>query len=49
VHYLDLRGTLSNELAGRRYQQAWANELHPTGPGFQAVADRFDIALKALP
>jgi lysophospholipase L1-like esterase len=49
VHYIDLRGTLSNELAGRRYQQSWANELHPTDRGFQAVADRFDAALKALP
>jgi hypothetical protein len=47
VHYIDLRGTLSNRLAD--YQQWWANELHPTERGFEAVTDRFVAELEKLP
>lgn len=47
VHYIDLRGTLSNQLAD--YRDWWANELHPTEKGFAAVADRFAAELEALP
>jgi len=49
VHYIDLRGTLSNALANDAYQQFWANELHPTEPGFADVAAKFDAVLKTLP
>lgn len=45
VHYVDLRGTLSNT-AG--YRTWWANELHPTGTGFAAVADKFATVISAL-
>jgi lysophospholipase L1-like esterase len=48
VHYVNLRGTLSNELAGNAYQQWWANELHPSERGFEAVANRFHQALRSL-
>ncbi|MBS0589084.1 MAG: hypothetical protein JSR65_00420 [Proteobacteria bacterium] len=48
VHYIDLRGTLSNSLISQRYQKWWANELHPTPPGFKAVAARFATVLDAL-
>lgn len=47
VRYIDLRGTLSNKLAD--YQDWWANELHPTEKGFEAVTNRFAAALAALP
>lgn len=53
VHYIDLRGTLSN--AGD-YKKWWANELHPTGggllggkDGFAAVAAKFQETLATLP
>jgi hypothetical protein len=49
VRYVDLRGTLSNQLAGGRYRSWWANELHPTGEGFRAVAARFDAAIRSFP
>lgn len=42
VRYIDLRGTLSS---GADYRQWWANELHPTGPGFLKVAQRFADAI----
>lgn len=45
VHYLDLRGTLSS---GRDYKAWWANELHPTGRGFSAVADAFAALIVRL-
>jgi lysophospholipase L1-like esterase len=45
VHYLDLRGTLSGDAT---YKKDWANELHPTGRGFEIVADRFAAALATL-
>lgn len=48
VRYVDLRGTLSNELVGNAYRKWWANELHPTEQGFHAVADRFHKVLVAL-
>jgi hypothetical protein len=47
VRYIDLRGTLSNRLAD--YQEWWANELHPTEKGFEAVTDRFAAELAKLP
>ena len=47
VHYVDLRGTLSNRLAD--YKDWWANELHPTEKGFEAVTDRFAAELATLP
>jgi hypothetical protein len=53
VHYVDLRGTLSN---GANYKAFWANELHPTGDtffgdkdGFLAVAKKFEAVLSQLP
>jgi hypothetical protein len=48
VHYVDLRGTLSNALPDA-YKASWANELHPSGNGFKAVADRFAGVLRTLP
>ena len=48
VHYVNLRGTLSSTLAGAAYKKWWANELHPTVPGYEAIADRFHQALLAL-
>jgi hypothetical protein len=47
VHYVDLRGTLSNKLSD--YQDWWANELHPTEKGFEAVTNRFADELAKLP
>jgi len=49
VRYIDLRGTLSNELAGSRYKQSWANELHPTAGGYRVVAAKFHAAISPLP
>jgi lysophospholipase L1-like esterase len=42
VQYVDLRGTLSN---GPQYKTWWANELHPTRKGFEAVTAKFVAAL----
>lgn len=47
VRYIDLRGTLSNRLAD--YKDWWANELHPTEKGFEAVTERFAAELAKLP
>jgi hypothetical protein len=47
VRYIDLRGTLSNHLED--YKDWWANELHPTEKGFEAVTDRFAAELAKLP
>lgn len=47
VRYIDLRGTLSNRLAD--YKDWWANELHPTEQGFEAVTNRFAAVLASLP
>src|SRR6185436_13472925 len=41
IHYLDLRNTLSSDLTGDKYKQSWANELHPTDAGFDAIAAKF--------
>lgn len=38
VKYLDLRGTLAS---GASYKEWWANELHPTRKGFEAVTRKF--------
>ncbi len=42
VRYVDLRGTLAT---GPTYRQWWANELHPTRQGFEAVTAKFVAAL----
>jgi hypothetical protein len=47
VRYIDLRRTLSNHLED--YKDWWANELHPTEKGFEAVTDRFAAELAKLP
>lgn len=47
VRYIDLRGTLSNHL--NDYKDWWANELHPTEKGFEAVTDKFAAVLATLP
>lgn len=53
VHYVDLRGTLSNKLLD--YKDWWANELHPTGglwgskDGFGEIASKFAAVLAQLP
>jgi hypothetical protein len=47
VHYINLRNTLSTDLAN--YKDWWANELHPTEKGFHAVADRFAATIGNLP
>jgi lysophospholipase L1-like esterase len=49
VQYVDLRGILSNELKNKKYKKSWANELHPTDDGFEAVADRIHEVLTTLP
>jgi type IV secretory pathway TrbF-like protein len=46
VRYVNLRGSLSSTPA--TYQVDWANELHPTGRGFEAVARRFNAVLTQL-
>jgi hypothetical protein len=46
LRYLDLRNTLSNDLAD--YSDWWADELHPTRDGFSEVAVRFHEMLDAL-
>jgi lysophospholipase L1-like esterase len=47
VHYVDLRRTLKTTLANDVYKQWWGNELHPTGKGFEAVAQRFHQEIQA--
>lgn len=42
VHYVDLRGTLSN---AANYKRDWDNELHPTTRGFKAVAEKIARAI----
>ncbi len=44
VHYLNLRGTL----ASADYHDDWANELHPTGRGFERITARFAALIGAL-
>ena len=38
VKFLDLRNTLPT---GAKYKDWWANELHPTAKGFEAVTKKF--------
>jgi lysophospholipase L1-like esterase len=45
VHYLDLRGTLATDATYKRF---WANELHPTGRGFDLVTSQFAALLASL-
>jgi hypothetical protein len=47
--HVDVRPVLSSTLRQERYKNAWANELHPTGRGFEAVARRFDRAIRKFP
>lgn len=41
VFQIDVRAALSNELTGRRYADAWRDEMHATERGFKAVAAVF--------
>lgn len=45
VRLVNLRGSLSTDLANDRYKSWWGNELHPTHRGFAKVAGLFDAAL----
>lgn len=47
VRYVDLRATLPSEPA--QYRRWWANELHPTSRGYEAVAARFASVLASGP
>jgi len=47
VTYLNLRPVLSNALPG--YKASWENELHPTKPGFEAVAQEFRKVILTFP
>jgi hypothetical protein len=38
VFHVDLRGTLNS-------RDEWANELHPKNPGFEKLADKFNLVL----
>ncbi len=44
VRYVDVRDVLPS--APGEYRRWWANELHPTSRGYDAVADAFAAALK---
>jgi len=46
--YLDLRGVLSNTLP-TQYANDWANELHPTPSGFEALAQKFNDQILLFP
>jgi hypothetical protein len=43
LHHVNLRATLGDNVS--KYRDQWANELHPTDPGFEALAQRFGQAL----
>jgi len=45
VHHIDLRRTLTSA----NYKTDWANELHPTAKGFEAVAKKFATVIAGLP
>lgn len=48
VVHIDARNTLTDEISS--YADAWANELHPTNTGFQAIAKVFnDVIQKNMP
>jgi hypothetical protein len=44
VFHVDARHTLTNGFAN--YRDQWANELHPTDPGFRLIAAKFENVLK---
>jgi hypothetical protein len=46
--YVDLRGTLSTDLVNEQYKDWWANELHPTEKGFDAVTAKFAAELNKI-
>jgi lysophospholipase L1-like esterase len=48
LHYVDLRGTLSRDLAGQAYKAWWNDELHPSEPGFARIAGRFDQLIRRI-
>lgn len=48
VLYVDLRGTLSTDLDNDQYKSWWANELHPTAKGFDAVTAKLAAELNKL-
>jgi hypothetical protein len=48
LHYVDLRGTLSQRLQGQAYKGSWNDELHPTELGFGKVAGKFDELLRQI-
>lgn len=45
VHYIDLRNTLS---VSDDYKKYWADELHPTEKGFEAIAELFNKKISSL-
>ena len=49
LHYVDLRGTLSQQLRGlKAYKSWWNDELHPTEQGFAKVAAKFDTLIRQI-
>jgi len=48
LHYVDLRGTLSQRLQGLAYKTWWNDELHPTEQGFAKVAAKFDALIRQI-
>jgi hypothetical protein len=48
LHYVDLRGTLSQRLQGQAYKSWWNDELHPTEQGFARVAAKFDRLIRQI-
>jgi hypothetical protein len=46
VVYVKTQGTLTAPTSINDSQSDWANELHPTGPGFDKIARKFLAALK---
>ena len=48
VNLLANRMRSARLLEGRAYRQSWANELHPSKKGFEAVAAEFSKVILAL-
>lgn len=48
LHYVDLRGTLSQRIQGQTYKTWWNDELHPTEQGFNKVAGQFDRLIRQV-
>lgn len=48
IRYLNLRGTLNTDLKKDAYKKSWANELHPTKAGFEAVTAKFANLIATL-